>query len=108
MSWKQLERVLASRIDAASRLVPVCRRRAAARRRRHRRRTRGSSCAACDDLLRKEHREDYCGIVYADDLRPADACVKIYDPNNLGVVLRLQQESAAAGLDHEPRCRRWT
>ncbi len=36
------------------------------------------------DLLRAEHREDYCGIVFADDLeRPS--MVKIYDPNNLGV-----------------------
>jgi len=37
-----------------------------------------------DRLLRAEHEEDYCGIVYADDLqRPA--FVKIYDPHNLGV-----------------------
>jgi hypothetical protein len=37
-----------------------------------------------DRLLRREHDEDYCGIVYADDPeRPA--FVKIYDPNNLGV-----------------------
>ncbi|MDE2089486.1 MAG: hypothetical protein KGJ12_05645 [Gammaproteobacteria bacterium] len=38
-----------------------------------------------DPLLRKEHGQDYCGIVYVDD--PADPTfVKIYDPNNLGVV----------------------
>ena len=37
-----------------------------------------------DALLRREHDEDYCGIVYADDLA-APAMVKIYDPNNLGV-----------------------
>jgi hypothetical protein len=37
-----------------------------------------------DSLLRSEHDEDYCGIVYADNLaRPG--FVKIYDPNNLGV-----------------------
>ncbi len=37
-----------------------------------------------DGLLRSEHDEDYCGIVYADDLaRPS--MIKIYDPNNLGV-----------------------
>jgi hypothetical protein len=37
-----------------------------------------------DALLRREHDEDYCGIVYADDLqRPA--FVKIFDPGNLGV-----------------------
>ena len=35
-------------------------------------------------LLRKEHDEDYCGIVYADDLK-SPAFVKIYDPHNLGV-----------------------
>lgn len=37
-----------------------------------------------DRLLREEHDEDYCGIVYADDLQ-APTMVKIYDPNNLGV-----------------------
>ncbi|MCU7932078.1 MAG: hypothetical protein KZQ90_14850 [Candidatus Thiodiazotropha sp. (ex Codakia rugifera)] len=37
-----------------------------------------------DKLLRDEHDEPYCGIVYADDLsRPS--FIKIYDPNNLGV-----------------------
>lgn len=37
-----------------------------------------------DALLRKEHRHDYCSIVYADDTdRPR--FVKIYDPDNLGV-----------------------
>jgi len=37
-----------------------------------------------DVLLRKEHDEDYCAIVYADDLE-APRFVKIFDPNNLGV-----------------------
>ena len=37
-----------------------------------------------DQLLRREHDEDYCGIVYADDLKQP-AFIKIYDPNNLGV-----------------------
>ena len=36
-----------------------------------------------DELLRKEHHEDYCGIVYADDVQ-APRFVKIYDPNHLG------------------------
>lgn len=40
--------------------------------------------AAMDTLLRKEHEEEYCGIVYADDL-DSPTLVKIYDPNNLGV-----------------------
>ncbi len=38
-----------------------------------------------DSLLRREHDENYCGIVYADDLQKPDL-IKIYDPNNLGVV----------------------
>jgi len=38
-----------------------------------------------DQLLRSEHAEDYCGIVYADDLQQP-GMVKIYDPHNLGVV----------------------
>jgi len=36
-------------------------------------------------LLREEHQEDYCGIVYADD-KVHPSMIKIYDPNNLGVV----------------------
>lgn len=36
-----------------------------------------------DALLRRDHREDYCGIVYADDLEKP-SFVKIFDPNNLG------------------------
>ena len=35
-------------------------------------------------LLRKDHDEDFCGIVYADSLE-APRFVKIFDPNNLGV-----------------------
>jgi len=35
-------------------------------------------------LLRKEHEEDYCGVVFADSLE-APQFVKIFDPNNLGV-----------------------
>lgn len=37
-----------------------------------------------DELLRREHDEDYCGIVYADDLNEP-SFIKIFDPNNLGV-----------------------
>jgi len=37
-----------------------------------------------DLLLRREHEEEYCGIVYADDPQKP-SFIKIYDPNNLGV-----------------------
>ncbi len=38
-----------------------------------------------DTLLRREHEERYCGIVYVD--QPADPTfIKVYDPNNLGMV----------------------
>jgi len=37
-----------------------------------------------DALLRKEHEESYCGIVYADNHQTPDF-IKIFDPNNLGV-----------------------
>ncbi len=40
--------------------------------------------AQIDELLRTEHDEKYCGIVYADDLEQP-AMIKIYDPHNLGV-----------------------
>ncbi|MCK5896988.1 MAG: hypothetical protein KAG20_09290 [Cocleimonas sp.] len=36
-----------------------------------------------DQLLRREHDEDYCGIVYADN-REEPTFIKIFDPNNLG------------------------
>lgn len=36
-----------------------------------------------DTLLRREHHEDYCGIVYADD-RARPSFIKIFDPHNLG------------------------
>ena len=38
-----------------------------------------------DSLLRKEHQEDYCGVVYVDN-KAEPGFIKIYDPNNLGVV----------------------
>jgi hypothetical protein len=36
-----------------------------------------------DKLLREDHHESYCSIVYADNL-DTPGFVKIYDPNNLG------------------------
>ena len=36
-----------------------------------------------DDLLHREHDEDYCGIVYVDDLKEP-TFIKIYDPHHLG------------------------
>ena len=38
-----------------------------------------------DALLRAEHQEDYCGIVYVNDPE-TPTFVKIFDPRNLGVV----------------------
>jgi len=38
-----------------------------------------------DQLLRKEHDYDYCGIVYVDD-KENPKMIKIFDPNNLGAV----------------------
>lgn len=37
-----------------------------------------------DALLRREHEEDYCGIVYTDS-KTEPSMIKIFDPNNLGV-----------------------
>ena len=36
-----------------------------------------------DALLHKDHHEDYCGIVYADNVEQP-SLIKIYDPNHLG------------------------
>ncbi len=41
--------------------------------------------AEIDALLRKEHQQDYCGVVYVDN-KADPAFIKIYDPNNLGMV----------------------
>lgn len=37
-----------------------------------------------DSLLRREHHERVCGIVYTDRLKEP-SMIKIYDPNNLGL-----------------------
>ncbi|QTR49734.1 hypothetical protein [Candidatus Thiothrix anitrata] len=36
-----------------------------------------------DALLRQEHAEDYCGIVYTDSMNHP-TYIKVFDPNNLG------------------------
>ena len=41
--------------------------------------------AAIKQRLLDGHEEDYCGIVYADD-HDEPSFVRIYDPNNLGMV----------------------
>lgn len=51
-----------------------------------------------DALLRKEHKETYCGIVYADNVTHPEF-VKIYDPNNLGM---------ACGSSARPPLPGWT
>ena len=40
--------------------------------------------AEIEQLLRKEHDEDYCGVVFTDSM-DVPRLVKIFDPNNLGV-----------------------
>jgi hypothetical protein len=49
-----------------------------------------------DVLLRREHQEDFCGIVYADD-RARPKMIKIYDPNNLGVVCGFSENPPLPG-----------
>ena len=49
-----------------------------------------------DQLLHREHAEDYCGIVYVDD-PDQPALVKIYDPNNLGMVCGFSQSPTLPG-----------
>jgi hypothetical protein len=54
-------------------------------------------------LLRKEHQEEYCGIVYVDD-KNNPTYIKIYDPNNLGVVCGFSDNPPLPGwiLSHLP------
>ncbi len=54
--------------------------------------------AEIDELLRKEHDETYCGIVYLDD-KETPGFIKIYDPNNLGT---------ACGSSDTPPLPGWT
>ncbi len=49
-----------------------------------------------DVLLRREHAEDFCGIVYADH-RDQPSFIKIYDPNNLGVVCGFSEHPPLPG-----------
>lgn len=49
-----------------------------------------------DELLRREHDHDYCGIVYVDDSTDP-GLVKIYDPNNLGVVCGFSEQPPLPG-----------
>jgi hypothetical protein len=51
-----------------------------------------------DALLRREHQEDYCAIVYADSLKDP-SFIKIYDPHNLGV---------SCGYSENPPLPGWT
>lgn len=43
-----------------------------------------SFLAEIEQLLRKEHNEDYCGVVFTDSM-DTPRFVKIFDPHNLGV-----------------------
>lgn len=49
-----------------------------------------------DELLRREHQEDYCGIVYVDNAEQP-ALVKIFDPNHLGVVCGSSEQPPLPG-----------
>ena len=49
-----------------------------------------------DRLLREEHQEDYCGIVYTDSFE-TPSFVKIFDPNNLGVVCGFSENPPLPG-----------
>ncbi|MDP2822129.1 MAG: hypothetical protein Q8O52_05540 [Sulfuritalea sp.] len=73
-----------------------------------------------DALLRAEHHESYCGIVYADDLENP-RLIKIYDPNNLGyscgssknppgpgwIMSRVKPDEMAAARPPPENRRRW-
>jgi len=73
-----------------------------------------------DALLRTEHQEDYCGIVYTDS-KTEPSMIKIFDPNNLGVqcgfsdnpplpgwILSRLPPVSLEGDDHRPEGRkRW-
>lgn len=49
-----------------------------------------------DVLLRREHEEEYCGIVYADN-KQAPEFIKIFDPHNLGVTCGFSEKPPLPG-----------
>ena len=49
-----------------------------------------------DDLLHKEHEEDYCGIVYVDN-KERPEFIKIFDPHNLGVTCGFSENPPLPG-----------
>ncbi len=49
-----------------------------------------------DVLLRREHDEDYCGIVYANDLTNP-SFIKVFDPNNIGTSCSVGQDAPLPG-----------
>jgi len=49
-----------------------------------------------DARLRKEHEEDYCGIIYVDS-KTEPSYIKIYNPKNLGVVCGIGREPIPPG-----------
>lgn len=49
-----------------------------------------------DVLLRKEHEEDYCGIVYTDS-NTEPSYIKIFDPHNLGVTCGFSEKPPLPG-----------
>ena len=71
-------------------------------------------------LLRREHDEDYCGIVYADILE-APSFIKVYDPSNVGtscsiaktaplpgwVISKLKPTDLSAPMKQTVKRRRW-
>lgn len=49
-----------------------------------------------DKIIRQQHKEDYCGLVYVDDFSQP-TFVKIYDPNNLGKVCGFSEQAPLPG-----------
>jgi len=48
------------------------------------------------ELLRADHDEEYCGIVYVDD-KQDPGFIKIFDPNHLGVTCGFSQDPPMPG-----------
>ena len=78
----------------------------------------GAALDELDALLRRDHDEDYLGIVYADDLEDT-AMVKIFDPNHMGsscsttatppgwVLSRVPPEPVASDIPVTQSRKRW-
>ena len=73
-----------------------------------------------NELLRRDHDEDYCGVVYTDSFE-SPSLIKVFDPNNLGtscsiaekgplpswIISKMKPEDISADTEQTANRRKW-